>query len=87
MQMRANMHQDLRFFKYFFAIFRPHGTHRSTQVFTALSTQFTTVIHQYQNLFHLKRPLLTNLVQKEVLDESAFCSYESVAFTAIKTYF
>ena len=81
------MHQDLRFFKYFFAIFRPHGTHRSTQVFTALSTQFTTVIHQYQNLFYLKNPLLTNLVQKEVLGNSVFCSHESVAFTAIKTYF
>lgn len=87
MQNRANMHQDLRFFKYFFAIFRPHGTHRSTQVFTALSTQFTTVIHKYQNLFHLKNPLLTNLVQKEVLGNSVFCSHESVAFTAIKTYF
>ena len=87
MQNRANMHQDLRFFKYFFAIFRPHGTHRSTQVFTALSTQFTTVIHQYQNLFHLKNPLLTNLVQKEVLGNSVFCSHESVAFTDIKTYF
>lgn len=87
MQNRANMHQDLRFFKYFFAIFRPHGTNRSTQVFTALSTQFTTVIHQYQNLFHLKNPLLTNLVQKEVLGNSVFCSHESVAFTAIKTYF
>ena len=57
------------------------------QVFTALFTQFTTVIHQYQNLFHLKRPLLTNLVQKEVLDDCVFCSHESVAFTAIKTYF
>ena len=87
MQNRANMHQDLRFFKYFFAIFRPHGTNRSTQVFTALSTQFSTVIHQYQNLFHLKNPLLTNLVQKEVLGNSVFCSHESVAFTAIKTYF
>jgi hypothetical protein len=87
MQNRANMHQDLRFFKYFLAIFRPHGTHRSTQVFSALSTQFTTVIHQYQNLFHLKSPLLTNLVQKEVLDKCAFCSQESVAFTGIKTYF
>ncbi len=87
MQNRANMHQDLRFFKYFLAIFRPHGTHRSTQVFSALSTQFTTVIHQYQNLFHSKMPLLTILVQKEVLGKSVFCSDESVAFTAIKTYF
>jgi hypothetical protein len=57
------------------------------QVFTALFTQFTTVIHHYQNLFHQKRALLTKLVQREFYGDCVFCSHESVAFTAIKTYF